>query len=145
MKFKKSIKSVLTATIGATILGCAQNNSTPQVSSTFKMTGSGSAATVAMNEKPSFWSYLLKTANALVPSSIVDSNGSTITLNSAWTVIKEVEFKSEETAGAEDSQVEVEFRGPYFVNLLSNSPVALDTQTINQKNIKRIKMKHFII
>ncbi len=143
MKFNKSFSTSFALTIGASlIVGCAQNNSnTPQVTSSFKMTGTSTAATVAKNYKPSIWNMFINTAQALVPTSIVDSNGSTITLSSAWTVIKEVEFKSEETTGAEDNESEIEFKGPYFVDLLSNSPITLDTQSISQKNIKRIKMK----
>lgn len=143
MKLNNSLKAVLAASIGASLIGCAakNNSATTQVTSTFKMTGSGSAATVAMNKKPSLWTAFVNAAYAMVPSVLVDSTGATVNLTSAWTVIKEVEFKSEETAGSEDSQSEVEFKGPYFVNLLSNTPVALDTKAINQKSIKRIKMK----
>lgn len=143
MNLNKSLKSLMVMTIGASyIASCAvKKNDATQVTSSFKMTGSGSAATIATLHKPSKWNALINTAYALVPSSLVDSTGATINLSSAWTVIKEVEFKSEELAGAEDSESEVEFRGPYFVNLLSNTPLTLDTQLITQKNIKRIKMK----
>lgn len=142
MNLNKKLTSLVALTASATLIGCAaKNSSTAQVTSSLKMTGSSSTATVALNKKPSLWNLLLNTAYALVPSSIVDSTGAVVTLTSAWTVIKEIEFKSEEVAGAEDSQSEIAFKGPYFVNLLSNTPVVLDTQLINQKSIKRIKMK----
>lgn len=123
-------------------VSCAENtnSSNAQVSTSFKMTGASSAATVA-KIKPSIWSLLVNQAYALIPSSIQDSTGLTVNLTEAWTVIKEIEFKSEETAGAEDSEIEVEFQGPYVVDLLSTSPLALDTQLIAEKAIRRIKMK----
>lgn len=144
MKTKnKTIARTLALAVGVSLAGCAPNNSsTSQVSSSFKMTGSGTAATVVKNEMPkSIWGLLLNKAFALVPNSIVDSTGTTVTLTDAWTVVKEVEFKSEEAAGGEDNESEVEFKGPYFVDLLSNTPLVLDTQLITQKSIRRIKMK----
>tara|TARA_B110001454_G_scaffold219199_1_gene251749 strand:+ start:56397 stop:57248 length:852 start_codon:yes stop_codon:yes gene_type:complete len=140
----QSIKSILTLAVCGTMISCSSKNDsgTTQVTSSFKMTGSASTASVASSQKPTLWNVLIKTAHALVPTSIVDAQGSAITLSSAWTVIKEIEFKSEETAGgSEDSQSEVSFKGPYFVNLLSSAPQALDTQSITKKSIKRIKMK----
>lgn len=140
----QSIKSILTVAVCGTIISCSgkKDSGATQVTSSFKMTGSSASATVASHQKPSIWKMLLETAHALVPSSVIDSVGSTVSLSSAWVVIKEVEFKSEETAGgADDSQSEVSFKGPYFVNLLSAAPQALDTQSITQKSIKRIKMK----
>lgn len=139
MRLNSKIVSTIAMTFGASIIGCAgQNNA--QVTSSIKMTGTSSAASVVMNKRPSLWNMLLRTAYALVPASIVDSSGSVVTLSSAWVVIKELEFKSSETVGAEDDKSEIEFKGPYFVNLLSNVPVVLDTHLITQKDIKRIKM-----
>ena len=145
MRLNKRLLTVLAVTVGSSLIGigCAskKDSSATRVSSSFKMTGSGSAATVAAHKRPTLWSLLVNMAHALVPSSIQDSTGATVTLSSAWTVIKEIEFKSEETTGAEDSTSEIEFKGPYFVDLLSNAPVVLDTQSITQRSIKRIKMK----
>ena len=120
------------------MVGCSQQK-TNEVSASFKMTGSSSAATVAENK--SIWSLLMNAAHAFLPATIQDSNGLTVNLSEAWTVVKEVQFKSEETAGAEDSEIELEFNGPYIVDLLSNTPMVLDTQKIAEKGIRRIKMK----
>lgn len=143
MKTKnKTIKKALALALGVSLAGCAASDSAPLVASSFKMTGSGTAATVARNEKPkSIWGLFMSKAFALVPTSIVDSTGAGVTLTSAWTVIKEIEFKSDEAEGSEDDEMEVEFKGPYFVDLLSNAPIVLDTQQIAQKSIRRIKMK----
>ena len=143
MNLSNFIKSTVALTVGASLIGCAPNASTtvPQVTSSFKMTGSGAPATVARTGKPLWLSALINSAYAMVPTSIVDSAGATITLSSAWTVIKEIEFESEEVGNIASENSEVEFAGPYFVDLLSNTPVRLDTQLISQKSFKRIKMK----
>ena len=143
MNFKQFIKS-LTVSISsaAFVVSCApKNNSTSQITSGFKMTGSSSAATVAKQSPQSIFGLFINQAYALIPTSLQDSTGLPITLNQAWTVVKEVEFKSEEVAGLEDSEIEVEFQGPYVVDLLSNAPMVLDTQQIAEKAIRRIKMK----
>ncbi len=144
MNFKNYAKALTVgfATISV-MAACAPkgNSSSPLVNSSFKMTGSGSAATVAKNTPRSIWELVVNQAYAFVPTSLQDSTGLTITLSQAWTVLKEVEFKSEETAGVEDSSIEVEFQGPYVVDLLSNAPLLLDTQQIAEKGIRRIKMK----
>lgn len=144
MKIKNYMKLLSIGLTSATLfVACSatNNGSATQVTSSFKMTGSASAATVAKQTPKGILSYLMSSAYALVPSTLVDSTGLTISLTEAWTVVKEVEFKSEETAGVEDSEVEVEFQGPYVVDLLSNAPMVLDTQAIAEKSIRRIKMK----
>ena len=143
MNFNKYIKNIAVATSTTVMIaGCAPaNGPTSQVSSGFKMSSSSSSATVALNKKPSWFNLLVQQAVAFIPTSLQDSSGSTIVLSQAWTVVKEIEFKSEEVAGVEDSEIEVEFKGPYVVDLLSNMPLVLDTQLIAQKEIRRIKMK----
>ncbi len=139
----KFIKGMLVASTAIVLGACSQANkdSASTVSVSFKMTSSGNAATVA-TLKPSFWNLLLNRAMAFMPSSIVDSNGATVTLNEAWVVIKEIEFKQEEVAGTDEVDgAEVEFEGPYYVDLLSSTPLALDTVSIPDQAIRRIKMK----
>lgn len=141
MKLKNYTKSLMIVTSVSLVLGaCSKKQETAQVSSSFKMTSSSSAATVAKGSR-SIWDLLLNKAYAMIPASLQDSTGLSITLSEAWTVVKEVQFKSDEVAGAEDSSIEVEFTGPYIVNLLSNTPMVLDTQLIAQKPIRRIKMQ----
>lgn len=140
----KMILAAVLSSVAVAHVGCAPKNqeTVPTVQSTFKMTGSSSAATVAhLNQPKSIFDLFISKAMALIPSSVVDATGATVSLSSAWAVVKEVEFKSEEAAGVEDSEIEVEFKGPYYVDLLSNTPIALDTQAIAEKPIRRIKMK----
>ena len=70
----KFIKGMLVASTAFALSACSQANkdSASTVSVSFKMTSSGSAATVA-SAKPSFWNILLNRAMAFMPSSIVDS------------------------------------------------------------------------
>ena len=142
MKFKNYLKAAAIG-IGSAVLmfGCSQQKSSGLVTSSFKMTGSSSAATVAHYSPKSIWEVFINRAHALMPASMVDSTGLSITLSEAWTVVKEVEFKSEEIEGVEDSEIEIEFQGPYVVDLLSATPMVLDTQQIAEKGIRRIKMK----
>lgn len=121
--------------------GCAKENTSSEISASFKMTGSSSAATVANQKPKGLWSLLIESAYALVPSTLFDSAGGTVTLDNAWVVVKEIEFKSNEIDGQEDREVEISFQGPYVVDLLSNQPVVLDTQKISELGIRRIKMK----
>ncbi len=121
-------------------VGCSPK-SAKLVSASLKMTGSASSATVVQNDSKGFLSLLMGKAYALIPTSIQDSTGLSISLSSAWTVVDEIEFKSSETTSAEDSEMEVEFHGPYAVDLLSTAPLTLDTQNIAVKDIRRIKMK----
>ncbi len=131
---------VAVATLSTLNVGCAPKKG-KLVAASFKMTSSSSTSTVAANEKPGFLRMLMQEAQAFMPSALRDSTGLTITLTDSWAVLKEVEFKSEEVNGVEDSEIEVEFVGPYVINLLSNTPLVLDTQMISEKPIRRIKMK----
>lgn len=141
LTLKKLVSSTLAVGLTLSSLACskkASNSST--VSSSFTMTGSNKAATVAM--KPSLMNLLFPKANALTPNNLTDSTGLTINLSQSWVAIKEIEFEASETASAgEVDGAEVSFKGPYFVDLLSNAPAALDSQSIPASSFQRIKMK----
>ena len=139
---KLKIASALT--IAAMYSACqpSANAGATLVSSNLKMTGSSKAATVAQQSPRGKLSLLLNQALAFVSPGIVDSNSASINLTNAWVVIKEIEFEAAETEGAEEVDgSEVAFEGPYYVDLLSNNPVTLDTQPIPDNAYKRMKMK----
>lgn len=126
------------------VVGCGENmdEETEMVMTSFQMTGSAQTATVAKTTMDKIFGVLFPRAIALAPPALVDSNGTTVSLTEAWVVIKEIEFKTVEVA--DDNELdgdEVEFKGPYYVDLLSNSPVLLDTQFVVLKPIRRIKMQ----
>lgn len=133
--------STFTMALSLGTIGCNKKSSnTETISSSFAMTASNKPATVAL--KPNLINLLLPRANALTPSSLTDSSGLAINLSQSWVVIKEIEFKASETASSEEvSGSEVAFKGPYFVDLLSNAPAALDSQNIPATSFQRIKMK----
>lgn len=131
------------------ISGCQQSSNggtttgNPLIS--FKMTGSSSPATVAFF-RPSLLSpwllELFKPAMALPPPSLQDSSGATVTLNEAWIVVKEVEFKASETV--ESGEVDgdsVSFQGPYVVDLLAANPDSFGQVRIGSAVLRRVKMK----
>ncbi|MGZ3796108.1 MAG: hypothetical protein ACXVB1_07080 [Pseudobdellovibrionaceae bacterium] len=138
---KITIASCTAVALAFTLANSAcSKKSTNTVASSLSMTASNKAATVAM--KPSLLNLLMPKAMALVPATIVDSTGLSIALNSSWVVIKEVEFEATEVPGAgETDGTEVSFTGPYFIDLLSNAPKVLDSQSIPAAPFQRIKMK----
>lgn len=137
------------ATVGAAIItaagitGCSNSKSgTTTVTTGIKMTSSASAATVAKYKRNSFLNALFPQAIALVPASIVDSTGATVSLSAAWLSVEQIEFEQTETRdGSEQDGAEVEFKGPYAVDLLAAHPVILETATLPDLPYRRIKMK----
>jgi hypothetical protein len=130
------------------VIGCAKktdsSNSTT-ATTRFKMAGSANSATVAKTNFEKFLNKLLPSAQANAPMNMLSKDNQSVTLSSLWVVLKEIEFKSAETAGeeAEDEKTEnSSFHGPYVADLLAANPVVLDTQNITSKTYKRIKMQY---
>lgn len=149
MKLKTSNKirlfsSLLAISTVALFTSCAkQNNSVATVPASIVMTGSSATATVAFN-KPNLFNFLFPVATANTPPTLIDKSGANVTLSNAWVAIEKIEFKAQEVpdaqevAGAED---EVEFTGPYFVDLLSSNPSPIASKEMPAKAFKRIKFK----
>lgn len=111
------------------------------VTTSLSMTGSGQPA-VARSNTQRFFSLFMNSAFALTPPALVDSTGLNVDLNEAWVVIKEIEFESEETSGeSEEDGDEIEFHGPFFVDLLSDAPLSFGEASLPAKGIRRVKMK----
>jgi len=130
----------------ATLIGCNKSDSGSSVTSSgvttsLTMTGSGQPA-IAQTSSQKFFSLFIPSAIALTPPALEDSNAAPITLSEAWIVVEEIEFEAEELAS--DSEVdgdEVEFEGPFFVDLLSDAPVSFGDMTLPGTGIKRVKMQ----
>lgn len=144
MKTLKTLSLGLTMTL---IAGCnSGGGSSSGVSSTvvttgLTMTGSGQSA-VARADWQKTLSFFIPSAYALTPPPLFDSNNSSVSLNEAWIVIKEIEFEAEEVDdGSENDEDEVEFEGPFFVDLLSDSPESFGDAVIPATGLKRVKMK----
>lgn len=139
MKMSLLNKEILSLILLGSLASCQPKN-TAQVSSSIAMTASSKAATVASYKNK--WSMLFPQANAFISPGIVDSTGSAVNLTNAWVCIKEIEFEAAEVHGASEVDgAEVAFKGPYFVDLLSSSPVTMDSQQISAGSFQRIKMK----
>lgn len=137
---KTALKTVI-AGVASLSIGCAQNNAGSKVSTSLVMTGSSQASTIAKYKIQHPWlSVFMPSAVALPAPSLVDSKGTIVSLSKAWIVIKEIEFKATETADAAESS-EVEFQGPYVVDLLSATPSALGAADVPAATYRRIKMK----
>ena len=143
MKCSSKVKIASALTVAAMYSACQPAaTSAALVSSSLKMTGAAKAATVAQHSPKGILGLLLNQAFAFVSPSIVDSNAVSINLTNAWVVIKEIEFEAAEIKEANEVDgSEVSFKGPYYADLLSNSPLVLDTQSIPAAPYKRIKMK----
>ena len=121
---KKSL-SVLTASLTMSMVlgGCNLSNSPSSSSSGVKtslsMTGSAQNA-VAQTQLNKLFSLFIPSAVALTPPLLFDSTSLSVSLSEAWVVVQEIEFESEEVPGdSEQDGSNIEFRGPYFVDLLS--------------------------
>lgn len=139
----KPVKLGITLSAVVLAVGCSQNaneSTTSRVTTNFSMTGSASTFTVAKTSFERWVQALLPTANAFTPASMVDANNQTVVLSQAWVTIKEVEFEASESAGPSDSS-EINFQGPYYVDLLDPAPAPLDTATLPDVVYRRIKMK----
>lgn len=129
-------------------VGCAQKKNetaATTVGTSFSMTASAAPRTVAMKSNiERFMDLFVPKATAGIPTNLIDKVDTVVTLDSAWIVVKEIEFKSAEVVGQEsedEANEEVKFKGPYFVNLVQAQAQVLDTQSIPAKTIRRIEMK----
>lgn len=139
-------KSLTLWTLSAVVLslgvGCkpsAENKQTVQTS--LFMTGSGSKNVVQSNTQKVL-SLFVPSASALTPPLLLDATGLSVNLSDAWIVVQEVEFKTSQSATADESlHREIEFHGPYYIDLLSNAPNSFGTANIPVEGIRRIKMQ----
>lgn len=141
-KINMGIKVIVLGMVAAG-LGCAKASSGATATASLKMTGSSQPATVASYKKAYPLLQLLSpTAVALPPPAMMDSAGSNVQLTQSWIVVKEIEFKQEEAAGAAEVEgAEIKFRGPYVVDLLSTIPASFGAAEVPAGVYRRIKMK----
>ncbi|HXH32108.1 MAG TPA: hypothetical protein VNJ01_14990 [Bacteriovoracaceae bacterium] len=141
---KHFIVSVATIiALSALVVSCGgDESSSPGVVTTgLSMTGSGQPAVVRTNFNKIF-SLLMPSAIALPPAPLVDSTGTSVTMNDAWIVIKSIEFEANEISdGSEVDGDEVELAGPFHVDLLSSLPLSFGDVQVPASGLRRIKMK----
>lgn len=97
---------------------------------------------MAQTNTQKLFSLFVPSAIALTPPPLLDANNQSVSLSEAWVVIKEIEFEAQELPdGTETDGDEVEFQGPYFVDLLSVAPISFGDSAIPATGIRRVKMK----
>lgn len=93
-----------------------------------KVASSSQPPTVVKLDRPRLWSLLLPTVRALPPpAGLADSTGASIALNETWIVLKEIEYRSDESGGLPG---EVKLTGPYAIDLLKPVPDSLGTALV---------------
>lgn len=138
-------KSLTLWTLGIAVLslgaGCKPSADNKTVQTSLFMTGSGSKNVVQSNSQK-FLSFFVPSASALTPPLLLDASGLSVNLSDAWIVVQEVEFKTSQSATADEFlHQEIEFHGPFYIDLLSNAPNSFGTANIPIEGIRRIKMQ----
>lgn len=141
---KRIITSIATGlALSALAVGCGgkEDSKTAVVTTGLNMTGSSQPA-VAQTKFDKIFSLVMPSAIALPPAPMVDSTGTTVTISSAWIVVKSIEFEANELSdGSEVDGDEVTLLGPYYVDLLSTAPVSFGDVQVPATGLRRIKMK----
>lgn len=133
--------AVLSLLMASTLLSCNQKDDKKSgVVTDFAITGSGQDA-VAQNIFQKSFSWVIPTAVALTPPALEDSNGTVVDLNEAWIVLKKIQFNSSETADAgEGENYSEHYKGPFFIDLLSDAPVSFGKIRLPESGLHRVKM-----
>lgn len=139
----------LIALLALVAMGCSKSTNTttgnPLVG--LAMTGSSAQATAQNTFKS--WPVCLinelffKKAQALPPpGAMFDAAGNSVSLQTFWINLGEIEFKASETpeAGEVDGE-DLAFSGNYLVDVFSSSPQVLAYSSISVTTIRRVKMK----
>ncbi len=142
----KTVLTIYVALLFLTLLGCKNNEAggttagNPLVS--FTMTGSSAPTTVVMNNiKFPLLGGMLTQAIALPPPILKDSTNAAISLNEAWISVKQVEFKSTESASSGEVDGDsVSFETPTAVNLIASTLQSFGQVRIGT-SLRRIKMQ----
>lgn len=144
---KKKIFPLLSVlTLSGLFTACNNDTSSSSLSSNetvttnLSVTGSGQNA-VAMSTFQKGFSLIVPSAIALTPPPLEDSTGTSVQLNEAWIVLKKIQFKwtsdNENTTYSDDS---ANYKGPFFIDLLSDTPVQLGKISVPEKGVTGLKM-----
>ncbi len=140
------MKKVIFLTILVLISGCGPKNqgtSTGNPLVSLSMTSSGTATTVAKSLYERLFSWLVPKSVAMPPpGSMVDSAGNTIIISDFWISLGQIEFKYFEFPEASEVDgSEVEFQGPYTIDMLASSPTPFSAGNLVVSQFRRLKYK----
>ncbi len=126
--------------MASTLISCSQGNKSSSVPTNFAFTSSGQNAVARANFLNPF-SWLIPTAVALSPAPLEDLNGAVINLNEAWIVLKKVQFNSQETENSgEGTNYKAHYQGPFFIDLLTDTPISFGEVSLPEEGLRRVKM-----
>lgn len=127
------------------LMACQKQKNTTTGNPLVSLSMSSSQSTLAvafLSFKHFLKSMLFPKAVASQPPVTTDAAGNSVLLDQGWMVVKEIEFESTETPNTDETDGDdVQFLGPYVVDLFSATPDLLGTQSISTNSIRRIKMK----
>jgi hypothetical protein len=139
----KAIKSLLgTLIISTALTGCNESGSNDKkfITTDFSITGSNEI-TVAQSNPSRMMNLFFPDAVALEPTNLKDSGNRSVDLDDAWIVVKKIQFKTtqldDENRSSDNSS---NYKGPFYVDLLSNQPINFGEIILPEKGIKRVKM-----
>lgn len=134
--------------IFAALISCQNSKSGNTVAGnpyiSLAMTGASTNATVLNIQKRfNFFDLIFAKSFAFpAPSSMMDSAGNVVVLSQYWINLGSFEFEATESATLDEIDgTNIDFQGPYPVNLLTSSPQILGSNSINLSQIRRIKAK----
>ena len=135
---------LLAALILTIYIGCqkSENTTTGNPFVSLAITSSSANATV-VKLKHNVMDLLMPKAFAYPPpATLLDAVGNTVIIQSVWINIEKIEFKQLELADtSEVDGSDVEFQGPYSIDLLAASPAPIDAGRVSLAQLRRMKVK----
>lgn len=121
----------------------SENTTTGNPFVSLAVTSSSASATVVKSGPNKLIDLLMPKAYAYPPpATLLDSVGSTVVIQSVWINIEKIEFKQQELADVDEVDgSDVEFQGPYVIDLLAAAPSPIDAGRIAVGQLRRIKVK----
>lgn len=135
---------LLTILILMVYIGCqkSENTTTGNPFVSLAVTSSSANATVAKLRHNLIDLLIPKAFAYPPPATLLDAAGNTVVIQSAWISIEKIEFKQLELADVgEVDGTDVEFQGPYSIDLLSTTPSPVDAGRVSLGQLRRIKIK----
>lgn len=139
---KAVLRSVLSTLVFSSVISCNQSSTgdgSGTVKTNFSMTSSNEV-TVASTSSQKLFNLIVPTAVALEPLNLQDSANRSVDLSEAWIVVKKIQFKTASDDSNDSAEDSIHYKGPFFVDLLSNEPMRFGEIELPADGIRRVKM-----
>lgn len=144
-----------------TLSACGTKSTDQEIPQTLSFSSS-LEKTVIASAKDRLFKWLMPSATAeSAAAAMEDKSGANVNLTSAWLSVTKIQFHGAEATEddrAQDMMAKQDaddhsgsgddnggdtstFRGPYYIDLLSDEPVPVDTQSLKVQEYRRIRMK----